>query len=351
MKVFKRTWFWQKKTSITRKDKPSTTETKKPREHSMKREKSKRLLLKKKEKKDVKERDKEKKKRKKKNDTEESPQIYLRAILESRGYSLEEYMSLETAYHNTPTAYQEASFGSHIIEAVRQGDSDELRRLMATGLSPNACNQHGESLVHMACRRGESKCLSVLVEYGATLQVADDYGRTPLHDACWAPEPNFEIVEIIVKQDIRMFCMLDGRKQSPLSYVRRDVWKPWKKFLHSKIDTYWPARDINVEGPEKPPSLAQKKPNSRKIPVPRETLPTELASMVAQGKMDPEEALFLRHATEDDDGSVEESCSDENTLDESYDSEDSDSDFSFDEDEMAMILSTVGGSMPFDWKS
>lgn len=350
VKVFKRTWFWQKKSSITRTtidtvSSAAVVNKKGSKSESRRTDKSKKS-------KGDKDKDK-KKKKKRESSSNESPQLFLMAILESRGYSMEEFMTLETAYHNTPTPLQEASYGGHIIDVVRRGGEEELRELMSTGLSPNACNLHGESLIHMACRRGESGCLNVLVEYGATLEIADDNGRTPLHEACWCPEPNFDVVEIIMRQDIRMFNMLDARKQSPLTYVRKDVWKPWKKFLLNKCDAYWPNRNSEVEGPQAPPPLTLCKPNSRPIPPPREWLPLELASMVAQGKMDPAEALFLRHEA-DDDGATSSVCSDSYTdsedSDDSYDSDDSDSEFSFDEEEMAMILQNVGGAMPIDWK-
>lgn len=350
MRVYKRTYFWQKKKSkITPKDGvtiPSTISKKERKDKdtsrggvgSSKKKKEKSLH------------DKKKKKKKKDPASEESPQIYLCAILESRGYSLDEFMALDTGYHNTPTALQEASYGGHIIDVVRRGDPEELKRMVSSGLSPNGCNQHGESLVHMACRRGESECLNVLMECGATLQIADDYGRTPLHDACWSTEPNFEIVETILKEDIRLFNVLDGRNQAPLTYVRRDLWKPWKKFLLSQIDKHWPARDIEKQGRQKPPPLTQKKPDSRRIPVPKEELPLELASMVAQGKMDPDEAVFLRH---DGESSCSESDDEGSSTDED-DTSSSESDFSFDEEEMAMILQTVGGgvrpSQPLEWK-
>jgi ankyrin repeat protein len=158
-----RTWFWQKKSaSIT-----SHHDAQPPKQQK---DKSKRLVVRKK---------KEKKKRR--DSSGESPLVYLLAILESRGYSIAEFPALETAYHCTPTPIQEASYGGHLIDVVRRGEGTQLRSLMASGLSPNACNQHGESLVHMACRRGEAECLGVLIEYGATLQIADDYVSTPLH--------------------------------------------------------------------------------------------------------------------------------------------------------------------------
>lgn len=362
VKVYKRTWFWQKKSSYTKGVNPAN-DLKKVKS-SKNKDKSKSLVSKKKSKGSSTCSDstcsstamgvKKKKKKKKDSSSDETPHIYLCAILESRGYSIEEFNALESAYHNTPTPLQEASYGGHILDVVRNGDSEELRKLMATGLSPNACNQHGESLIHMASRRGQTGCLNVLVEYGATVEIVDDYGRTPLHEAAWSAEPNFEVVEVIMQEDIRMFNMLDGRNQTPLNYVRRDVWKPWKKFLKSKVETYWPKRNAMEDGPQQPPPLTQKNPNSRKIPVPKSTLPLELATMVSQGKMDPAEAMFLRHDAEadDDEASSATELDDGDSIDDDsrYDSDESESDFSFDEEEMAMILQNVGGSMPFSWK-
>ena len=363
VKVYKRTWFWQKKSSYTKDVNLPTANVKKDKTSKSK-DKSKSLFSAKKIRGSstcsASTKDgtvKRKKKKKKDSSCDESPHMYLCAILESRGYSVEDFNALETGYHNTPTPLQEASYGGRIIDVVRKGDSEELRQLMSTGLSANACNQHGESLIHMASRRGQAACLNVLVEYGATLEIVDDYGRTPLHEAAWSAEPNFEVVEIIMQKDIRMFNMLDGRNQTPLSYVRRDVWKPWRKFLKSKVEIYWPKRDALEDGPQPPPSLTQKNPNSRKIPVPKSPLPLELASMVSQGKMDPAEALFLRHELngDEEDASAGGSATDleeGDSDDDSYDSDESDSDFSFDEDEMEMILQSVGGpkSMPFSWK-
>lgn len=163
--------------------------------------------------------------------------------------------------------------------------------------------------------------------------------------------PNFEVVEIIIQQDVRLFALTDGRNQSPLSYVRRDMWKTWKKFLLAKCDIYWPTRDLEYDGPEEDPPLVLGPPNSRVVPGPKETLPLELAAMVAQGKMDPSEAMMLRHENQDDDSTVGETSSTASDDDSDYDSEDDESEFSFDEDEMALILQNVGGTVPHQWKN
>ena len=98
-------------------------------------------------------------------------------IQKDRGYSTKKYSSLEGGYYCRPTPLQQASYGSHINLAIRSGDGSLLRRMMDAGLSPNPCNNYGESLVHMVCRRGDHKLLRVLLEAGCSLQVTDDYGR------------------------------------------------------------------------------------------------------------------------------------------------------------------------------
>ena len=79
---------------------------------------------------------------------------------------------------------QLASYDSYMISLVKQDQVGTLQRIYDTQLlSPNPCNQYGESLVHTICRLGHSAMLQILLDAGADLQVADDYGRTPLHDA------------------------------------------------------------------------------------------------------------------------------------------------------------------------
>ena len=86
----------------------------------------------------------------------------------------------ETAYYNQPTKHQLASYGQRMIDAVKGHDVVNYRRMIAAGLSPNACNAHGEALLHMVCRRGHTQLLKVLLDAGVDLQQTDDYGRTPV---------------------------------------------------------------------------------------------------------------------------------------------------------------------------
>ena len=270
-------------------------------------------------------------------------------MLAERGYSTKKYCSLEGGYYCRPTPYQQASYGVRISQAVRGSDSTTLRRLLDCGLSPNPCNNFGESLIHMVCRRGDAKVLRILLEAGCSLQVTDDYGRTPLHDACWRNDPSFETVQLILDSDVHLLQLLDCRGAAPLSYVKKDNYTKWIDFLKSKMDRFWPIRDVNTEGEERPPPLTIRKPHSLPIPDPPHALPLEVATMVSNGRMEPEEALYLDD-DDDDDSSDDDSAADSDD-DDSFDSEDDDSDYDsdedsdFDQEEMAEFCLRAGGPM------
>jgi len=275
---------------------------------------------------------------------QQSPQAYLDKVIEERGYSVKKYCSLEGGYYCRPTPLQQASYGSRVSLAVRASDSSLLRRLLDAGLSPNPCNNYGESLVHMVCRRGDHKLLRILLEAGCSLQVTDDYGRTPLHDACWRADPSFETVKLILDSDKNLLHLLDCRGAAPLSYVKRENYSRWVDFLKAHLDRFWPSRDISTEGEERPPPLTLRQPHSLPIPDPGHALPLEVAAMVANGRMEPEEAIFLDDDSsdeEDDDSSYD---SDEDSYD-SEDDDDSDVDSEIDAEEMAEICLRAGGPM------
>lgn len=220
-------------------------------------------------------------------------------MLRTRGYSTKRFQTLQSAYYNKPTPLQVASHHVHLVELLRDEKFYDMGMILSSGISPNPCNEWGESIVHMLCRRGDYKMLDVFVKSNCTLQVADDFGRTPLHDACWAAEPCFETAEIIIQADPRLLHMTDCRDSPPLSYVPRQHWSKWNHFLDSIKDTYFPVRDLEKDGEQGPPPLVLEKPQSRPVPDPKGALSIELAGMVAAGTMDPEEAKFLN----EDDGS------------------------------------------------
>ncbi|GMH98064.1 hypothetical protein TrVE_jg12665 [Triparma verrucosa] len=218
-----------------------------------------------------------------------NPQEWLDRRFEERGYSTENFSSLECAYYNKPTEFQQASYGLKVVNMCRTNDVEGLAEIMECGLSYNPCNQFGESLIHMACRRGNYPMLKYLVDRGCSVQICDDFGRTPLHDACWTSEPNFKIVELLLDTDTRLLHIVDCRGATPLAYIKRENWQKWKEFFASKVETYWFARDLAALGEEPAPALSLEAPCTRVLPDHAAPLPIQKATDLASGKITPED--------------------------------------------------------------
>ena len=221
-----------------------------------------------------------------------SPQQYLDAFIRSRGYSAEQHPVLPCAYHNNPSPLQIASYGVHVVNLINVGNCDALDELMKVGLSPNACNVHGESILNHVCRRVDNvRMLDVLLEAGCVIQTSDQNGRTPLHHACWAVTPNFPMVEKILQRDIRLLYMADSHGNLPLSYIRPEHWSEWLHFFQARREIYWPRTASGANSAA--PPLAYVKPHARIIRDPDHALPIDLAKMVSSGKLRIKEAKFL----------------------------------------------------------
>jgi hypothetical protein len=214
------------------------------------------------------------------NDRE--PQDILDGLLYSRKYSTEPYYAKESGYYNRPSALQQASYTSHMIQLVKNNEVAAFEKILSSGLvSPNPANAYGESLLHMACRRGHTELLCVMLKHGASIQIADDYGRTPLHDACWAAAPNFALVDLLLAADPRLFQMMDKRGALPLDYVKCAQDKnAWNRYLIQTADTYWPDVLPTKQGP---PPLVLELPNSRDLIQPKKAGRLDLAKLVASG--------------------------------------------------------------------
>lgn len=224
-------------------------------------------------------------------------------MLRSRGYSCEKYESLKSAYFNKPTPLQIASYQTNLIQMLASRDvstTENLRQVLASGISSNPCNAFSESLVHIVCRRGRTDLLELFVEAGCSLQCADDYGRTPLHDACWTAEPSFPTVELLLQQDVRLLYIQDARGSLPLSYVHKDHWPAWIDYLKSIKERFWKSRSVTLHGEQEPPELMLQAPNSRPLPDPNNALSPDLACLVAAGKIDPSAVMLSDSDSESD---------------------------------------------------
>ena len=92
-----------------------------------------------------------------------------------------------------------SSYDVEIVKVIRSKNVDRLREMWKSGRSMNACNQFGESLVHMVCRRGDLNILKFMIEEAkVSFAIKDDFGRNPFHDACWTPKPNLEMMDMLI---------------------------------------------------------------------------------------------------------------------------------------------------------
>lgn len=80
-----------------------------------------------------------------------------------------------------------------LFSAVEAGDLATVATLLTAGESPNASDEDGNGLLHLAVQAGNvaGRMGELLVEHGADVNAKNDWGDAPLHVAVW-PEDYFE---------------------------------------------------------------------------------------------------------------------------------------------------------------
>jgi hypothetical protein len=186
---------------------------------------------------------------------ERSPLEHLLSILHERGYETDLTPASMEPFFQPPSERQVENYDLQLVQAVKRCDVEALREMARAGKRMDACNRHGESVVHIACRRGNVELLEFLLANGASVLICDDLGRTPLHDACWSKLPQFECVMAILERDLRLLRIVDCRGASPLHYIKREHWGAWRRFFDMKKEEYW-APIIQQQGAEAGAGLA-----------------------------------------------------------------------------------------------
>jgi hypothetical protein len=187
-----------------------------------------------------------------KDENDICPQDHVMKIIRSQGMEVEirDSLSIE-GFFSEYTEEEMAAYDADVLKAIRSQDIDTLRKFHASGRPLKCSNTFGESLLHMACRRGFFKVASFLIhEANVPVCVRDDYGRTILHDAAWTCEPNFELVELILKECPDLLFMRDRRGHTAISYARKSHWGAWNKFLKQNaqlvIPTIYTMKDTDT---------------------------------------------------------------------------------------------------------
>jgi hypothetical protein len=173
----------------------------------------------------------------------ESPAKYVLAAFRANGYNVEDVAERSQSHMLKPTKEMIEHYTIEILQAARGNDVEKLKSLNDSGTCLQCCNRFGESLIHLASRRGLTKVMEFLVrEAKVSLYLADDFGRNPLHDACWRPEPNFDLLKLLIEEAPDLLCMTDVRGFTPFDYARKSDWTKWIEFLSAHKDLLRPKK-------------------------------------------------------------------------------------------------------------
>jgi hypothetical protein len=174
------------------------------------------------------------------------PSDYVKSAFRVNGTCLDTRRSQLEPRFKPPTQAMIRAFTPELMNLVRQNDYEGLQILEKEGRLINCCNKFGESLLHLACRRGHNSIVRLLVEEAnVSLYMRDDYKRTPLHDACWTAEPNFELLDWLIREAPDLLIVEDIRGFTPFDYVRKDDWGKWLRFLWERRASLHPKYDHN----------------------------------------------------------------------------------------------------------
>eukprot|EP00798_Chlamydomonas_sp_ICE-L_P029965 gene29965-biopygen11725 len=91
-------------------------------------------------------------------------------------------LSLTLALRYTYGIKVEARF---CIWAVRKGNVECVRALLANGAEVNIQDKYGYSPLHSAAMNGHVECIKTLLDCGAEVNIQDKVGSSPMHCAAW----------------------------------------------------------------------------------------------------------------------------------------------------------------------
>ena len=179
------------------------------------------------------------------------PHEYLNEILRSSGLSLDMLAVDDKSF--LPITPENVKAYNITAQAAREENLAALLRFHNEGVSMQGCNNYGESIVHIVCRRGSSSILQFLLrDAKVSMRVKDDFGRTPMHDAAWTDKPNFDLVHRLLLDSPDLLFVKDKRGHLALSYVPHQRWGEWCRFLqlHQELVEAAIESKYTLSGPE-----------------------------------------------------------------------------------------------------
>jgi ankyrin repeat protein len=92
---------------------------------------------------------------------------------------------------------KECCMSAEIVEAVRNGDIDATRRLLAAGADVTTRDSVGATLLMTAAHSGNLPLVMTLIEAGADVNACDELGWTPLMKAAYNPDLDRGFADVV----------------------------------------------------------------------------------------------------------------------------------------------------------
>jgi ankyrin repeat protein len=107
---------------------------------------------------------------------------------------------------------------AELLEAVKSGDVESLRRMLAAGADVNLRDSGGATLLMLASHDGNQTMDLALIEAGADVNASDEQGWTPLMKAAYNAEQNRGFADVV-----QALIDAGANVEAPISYGIRPL--------------------------------------------------------------------------------------------------------------------------------
>ncbi len=116
------------------------------------------------------------------------------------------------------TQEEQEELNEELLDAASDGNSEEVRLLIAQGANVNTVTNIGITPLHLAAENGHTEAVGVLIDKGAGVNAVDKYGKTPLHSA--ARKGHTETVKELIAKGANVNAV-NKNGYTPLHYAAR----------------------------------------------------------------------------------------------------------------------------------